>query len=230
MRIRKLQSMYAEATGEYGVALELLASILKEEPAYAIGYKRRIAIFKGQNNIDAAVKELTKYLEYWSSDADAWQELAQIYISLTKFELAKFCMEELILLVPENYLYHLQYAELLYTIGGKPDVEAARKYFSQSLLLKPENNLRALFGLAMAIRAQTSSNDSSQELLNLTTAKILKIYKQKDPNLASIVSNALSLSPKITTPTTTIPTSVSPPASSSSASSTPSTDMSDEVD
>jgi len=55
-------------------------------------------------------------------------------------------MEELLTLAPENYQYHTQYAELLYTLGSRAEVELARRYFAQALELRPRY-ARALCGL-----------------------------------------------------------------------------------
>ena len=61
------------------------------------------------------------------------------------YKRAAFCMEELLLCDPDNYLFHQHYAEMLYTMGGVENIDMARKYFAQSLKLNP-NNMRALYG------------------------------------------------------------------------------------
>lgn len=53
------------------------------------------------------------------------------------------------MLAPQNYAYHLGYVVVLYTIGGRQNVSLARKYFAQSIELKPTNNARANIGLAL---------------------------------------------------------------------------------
>jgi len=68
-------------------------------------------------------------------------------------------MEELILINPMAYIYHLRYAEILLTIGGVEKggnaemVRTARKYFAHALELKPQKNLRALYGLLLCCAA-----------------------------------------------------------------------------
>jgi len=154
-------------------------------------WKRKICIYKADGDEEKATEELVKYLNVYANDERAWQELAHLYIAHQKFELAKFCIEELILLVPENYLYHLEYAEVLYTAGSKADFEIARKYFAQSLDLKPENNLRALYGLAMCLRAQGKDKDAT--LYQLTVEKIFNVYKKQSPSpLLAVIERTLS--------------------------------------
>jgi len=194
LRIKKLMAMYEEANGNYGKAISLCDEILKLDPVNTFAWKRKIAIMKAQGDYDLATKELTKYLQVFSSEESGWQELAQLYIAANKFELAKFCLEELILLVPSNYLFHLLYAEVLYTLGSKTDFEIARKYFAQSLELKPEGNLRASYGLAQCLKAQGSSKESSAALYKQTVGRIRTTYK-KAPKLLPIVEASLSFTP-----------------------------------
>jgi tetratricopeptide (TPR) repeat protein len=110
-------------------------------------WKRKVALCKGEGDISSAIVELNRYLEVFQIDNDAWQELLDLYVAQRKFDLAKFVAEELIAAAPENYLNHLQYADILYTIGGRENVEMASVYYSQSLELNStQNNLRAFYG------------------------------------------------------------------------------------
>lgn len=63
-------------------------------------------------NIADAIKSLNQYLEIYMADADAYAELADLYLSITDYKKAVFCVEELILHNPYNYLYHLKYADV----------------------------------------------------------------------------------------------------------------------
>ena len=98
------------------------------------------------NDISKAIIELNNYLDIFSNDENAWQELALIYSDDFKFDNAKFCIEELLTISPENYVYHLQYADLLYAING-PNV-LSRNYYSQALVLNPKC-VRAMYGIIM---------------------------------------------------------------------------------
>lgn len=66
-----------------------------------------------------------------------------------RFSLAKFALEEVLLLDGGNYASYLAYAEILYTIGDKRSLEIARQYYAMSLELNSDNNNRALFGLLL---------------------------------------------------------------------------------
>jgi len=191
-RFLRLVMMEKESKGLYEDALGIASNILKQDPSNVHALKRKISIYKASNDEEKAIEELVNYLKIYPNDENGWQELAQLYISHQKIELAKFCIEELILLVPENYLYHLEYAEVLYTAGSKTDFDIARKYFAQSLELKPDNNLRALYGLAMCLRAQGSTKDKDIAFYQHTVEKILSVYKKQSPSpLLSIIERTL---------------------------------------
>ncbi len=52
------------------------------------------------------------------SDADSWLQLCDLYLSAQQYRRAAFCMEELILINPMSFLFHVRYAEILLTLGG----------------------------------------------------------------------------------------------------------------
>lgn len=76
----------------------------------------------------------------------------RLNFTLARFKLASYCFEELILAHPQNYHLYCRYGELLYSIGGqnpKHNLSLAKKYFSYSLKLSPDRNLRSLYGLVL---------------------------------------------------------------------------------
>ena len=58
---------------------------------------------------------------------EAWNELCDLYLREFDFAKAAFCMEELIVLNPNNHLYHLKYADVSVS---KVHAEFIVKYFS----------------------------------------------------------------------------------------------------
>ena len=68
-----------------------------------------------------------------------------IYILLLRYQQAGFCLEELILLQPQNHFYHLKYAEILYT---SDNFTVALKEFCRVVELC-EDNVRALCGIKL---------------------------------------------------------------------------------
>jgi len=160
-------------------------------------WKRKVCVRKAQGDTSEAIKELSRFVQVFSGDEAAWVELSELYISSAQYAMAKFCFEELILIKPENYLFHLQYAEVLYTLGGKKDFETARQYYAQSLELKPENNLRALYGLCLCLRTKASNRALHVDLYKWSVDQVLDLYRQSSsPHLQSLVEPVLKLSIK----------------------------------
>ena len=55
--------------------------MLEENPANQLVLKRQVCVLKAQNKIPAAIKCLNNYLKQFQADANAWQELADLYLS-----------------------------------------------------------------------------------------------------------------------------------------------------
>ncbi|KAJ6359938.1 hypothetical protein OIU77_004026 [Salix suchowensis] len=126
-RVGRLEAMLLEAKGSWGEAEKAYSSLLEDNPFDQVVHKRRVALVKAQGNLSGAIDLLNKYLETFMADHDAWRELAEIYISLQMYKQAAFCYEELILSQPTVPLYHLAYADVLYTLGGIENLLTAKQ-------------------------------------------------------------------------------------------------------
>ena len=142
----RLLGLHCEYKQRWDEAAEHYNAILAADPTNITAHKRTIALAKARNNTEQAITLLTRYTKLFASDEAGWTELSLLYCQQQAWELAAFCYEELLLLVPEQPLYHCRYAELLYAQGK---YELARQYFAQSVELKQHNNLRALYGILM---------------------------------------------------------------------------------
>lgn len=65
--------------------------------------KRRIALLRSMNKYDEAVSALVDYLEAFSTDAEAWCELADLYQSNGMSAQAIFSLEEALLITPNSW-------------------------------------------------------------------------------------------------------------------------------
>ena len=144
--------------------------------------------FKAASQFKDAVMELNDYLQFYPADAEGWQEQAHLYIAAGRLDMAAFCLEELLLLRSENYVHHLEYAELLYTQG---DVDVARSYFAQAVELNPAC-LRALYGLYLCTVHSKARGAHVDRLQKWSLRQILDAYRAHAPHLLSVVEAALS--------------------------------------
>lgn len=113
---------------------------------------------------------INKLLEINGLDPELWIILSKIYESFLNYEYAIHCMEELIIINPENLNYYVKLGELLYSTKTQENLEIAKKYFSFVIL--KESNLRALYGLKQTLVSLSKLRENKDE--NVLLQKILK--------------------------------------------------------
>ncbi|XP_038716841.1 ER membrane protein complex subunit 2-like isoform X1 [Tripterygium wilfordii] len=197
-RVGRLEGMLLEAKGSWSEAEKAYSSLLEDNPFDQVIHKRRVAMAKAQGNISEAIEWLNKYLEIFMADNDAWRELAEIYVSLQMYKQATFCYEELILSQPVVPVYHLAYADVLYTLGGLENLQTAKKYYASTIDLTGGKNTRALFGICLCTSAiaqltkgRNKNDKESPELQSLAATALEKEYKQRAPGKLSLLTSTL---------------------------------------
>ncbi|KAL3631672.1 hypothetical protein CASFOL_024656 [Castilleja foliolosa] len=197
-RVARLESMLLEAKGLLAEAEKAYSSLLEDNQFDQLIHKRRVAIAKAQGNHSGAIEWLNKYLEIFMADHEAWRELAEIYVSLQMYKQAAHCYEELILSQPTMPLYHLAYADVLYTLGGLENLYAAKKYYAATIDLTGGKNVRALFGICLCASAigqlakgRNKEDKESLELQSLSARALEKVYTQRSPAKISLLSSML---------------------------------------
>ncbi|XP_044761337.1 ER membrane protein complex subunit 2-like [Coccinella septempunctata] len=185
LRVKKLEAMYHEASENYEKALSIINEIIKADPTNSAARKRKVAVLKAQNKIPEAIKELVDYLKIFMVDAEAWQELSELYLTENDYNKAAFCIEELLLHNPHNHLLHQRLADIRYTQGGFENLELARAYYCQAVKLNPKN-LRALLGLHMTVsnlqyapRSTPQKKKENQQLSQWALEEIRKMYSKE---------------------------------------------------
>ncbi|KAL4352613.1 hypothetical protein GQ457_06G019610 [Hibiscus cannabinus] len=197
-RVGRLNGMLLEAKGSWSEAEKAYSSLLEDNSLDQVIHKRRVAMAKAQGNISEAIELLNKYLEIFMADHDAWRELADIYVSLQMYKQAAFCYEELILSQPTVPLYHLAYADVLYTLGGLENLQTAKKYYASTIDLTGGKNTRALFGIclcssaiAQVSKGRNREDKESPELQSLAATALEKDYKQRAAGKLGLLTSAL---------------------------------------
>ncbi|XP_078442513.1 protein prenylyltransferase superfamily protein [Wolffia australiana] len=197
-RVARLDAMLLEAQGSWTGAERAYALLLEKNPIDQAILKRKAAMAKAQGNISAAVECLNKYLETFMADYDAWRELAEIYVSQQMYKQAAFCYEELILSQPAAPLYHLAYADVLYTMGGLENLQTAKKYYASAIELTGGKNTRALFGVCMCafaisqlVKGRSGKEQESVNLQSLAAETLLKDYKLRAPGKVALLTATL---------------------------------------
>ncbi|KXZ47288.1 hypothetical protein GPECTOR_36g15 [Gonium pectorale] len=199
VRAKRLQGMYFEAAGDYGRAEDVYRDILVGDNTNETALKRLVALQRSQGDTPAAIDAMKKYLDVFSNDKDAWEELADMYLEVLNYRQAAFCMEELLMLSPHNSSFYVRYADILYTIGGPTNYKTARSYYSKAIELTMGGSLRALFGVLACcahitekVSLQDARSRAQIELPEVTTQALLRIYKQHAPDKLPFVEPILA--------------------------------------
>ncbi|XP_058106204.1 uncharacterized protein LOC131249429 [Magnolia sinica] len=197
-RVGRLEGMFLEAKGSWADAEAAYTRLLEDNPLDQVILKRKVAMAKAQGNMSGAIESLNKYLEIFMADHDAWRELAEIYVSLQMYKQAAFCYEELLLCQPTVPLYHLAYAEVLYTLGGLENLQNAKKYYASTIDLSGGKNTKALFGICLCSfainqlsRGRNKDEKESSDLQSLAATALVKDYKQRAPGKLPLITATL---------------------------------------
>jgi hypothetical protein len=75
---------------------------------------------------------------------------------------AATCYEEVLIQNPACIASHVQYADVLYTIGGPSNYRTARTYYAAAVDLSNGQNARALYGLCAASAQLTAVKDTNK--------------------------------------------------------------------
>jgi tetratricopeptide (TPR) repeat protein len=62
--------------------------------------KRRIALLKTLNKTTEAITALNEFIDSSPTDAEAWAELADLYVTQGLYQQAIFALEEVLLITP----------------------------------------------------------------------------------------------------------------------------------
>ena len=197
-RVKRLVGLQSEAKREFKAASETYDDLLEANPCNAMALKRRVALLVGQGKTKEAVQELNEILEQYHGDSTAWQCLADLYLGMSKYDAAAFCFQELLLHDPMNHMLFCRLGEVYFTLGRPEDLANARKYFSQSLEVKTQGNVRALHGLAATCAAiaedpkQTGRPEVNSALHEHATSELNGLYRKQCPSLVPHLEAVLS--------------------------------------
>ncbi|RKO96528.1 hypothetical protein CXG81DRAFT_1784, partial [Caulochytrium protostelioides] len=117
LRTARLQGMFLEAQGDIRGALALYDAAILRDPGASFAIKKRhVAAQWSAGMRSEAIAGLVTYLDFNMQDAEGWQQLMTWYIEEGRYQQAAYCGEELILLRPQQQLYKLRYADILYAL------------------------------------------------------------------------------------------------------------------
>lgn len=212
IKLKGYEGMLLESQKRYDEAIKKYDEILVEDDCNAFAMKRKVCVYKEKRDISKAISVMNNdYLKTYMGDAEGWQELSDMYLSLNMYKQAAFCYEELLLTTPHNPHFVLSYASILYTMGGFDNLIMSRKYFCFAYELN-NDDVRALLGLgqvcvSLSYLQKVITNVKLKEENSKLYSLALKKLVLKKLTLASL---------NISTSTTTTTTATTTTSSSSS--------------
>ncbi|KAK7181448.1 hypothetical protein DPSP01_008666 [Paraphaeosphaeria sporulosa] len=202
-RMVALKGMYEEALAKDDKDLEKVFNdyekVLKDDPTNMSVRKRRIAVLKSLGRTADAITALTVLVENSPTDAEAWAELSELYASTGAWGQAIFCLEEVLLIMPNAWSAHAQVATLHYLSSSTsvPALTLALRHFARAVELN-DSYLRGYYGLKLVsqkllpLLSESSGSkrnaeeddiappkpQSVQKLEEIATAKLGEIVRQ----------------------------------------------------
>ncbi|KAI0988602.1 hypothetical protein GJ496_003212 [Pomphorhynchus laevis] len=177
-RVDRQLALIFESQGDLKNAVEGYEALVEEDPLDLISRKRQINIILnnicmssengtngGETGNERAISTLVDHLSQFQADHESWMVLANLYCNEWKLSNAAYCLEEVILHMPDNRHIICRYAEIQYS--GNPDqqrIRSARQYFIYANRLCPKW-IRPLFGILVCCsrlrRTETQSDNIS---------------------------------------------------------------------
>jgi len=135
-RVMALRGLFQEAIADDDAALKQVLkeydNILAKDPSNMPISKRRIALFKTLKMTTEAITALIQFLDAYPTDAEAWAELADMYVSQGMYQQGIFALEEVLLVTPNAWNIHARLGEVLYMAAIANDSNPD-KYLAESL-------------------------------------------------------------------------------------------------
>ncbi|KAI3323098.1 tetratricopeptide [Xylariaceae sp. AK1471] len=183
-RIMALKGLLKEATATDNATLDVILQeyeeILQANPPNLPIAKRRAALLRSMGRNPEAVNALTSLLDMSPTDAEAWAELADLYLAQGLYSQAIFAQEEVLVLQPNAWNMHARLGEILLmaakTSEASRRLTEALKRFCRSIELC-DSYLRGYYGLKMTV----------QQLLSEPS---LKASKQTEPEEWSVPASS----------------------------------------
>ncbi|KAL9593811.1 MAG: hypothetical protein Q9219_007372 [cf. Caloplaca sp. 3 TL-2023] len=220
-RIKGLRGLYQEAMAEDKPALLHVLheydAILAEDPTNTPVRKRRVALLRSLSKEEDAINALVELLAFSPTDVESWAELASLYVVQGLYQQAEFCLEEILLSVPNAWNIHARLGEILYISAATSQdrigslAESVRR-FCRSIELC-DRYVRGYYGLKLVCNkildrvasgslmslippssqsaTKASLDDNHHELPTPTIHDLQKLYDKATSILAETASHEL---------------------------------------
>ncbi|KAK1069749.1 Inositol phosphatase SIW14 [Friedmanniomyces endolithicus] len=207
--ILALQGLYQEATaqntGELEEVMKAYDEVLKDDPTIFSVRKRRAALLRSVGKAAEAIADLTVLVDASPTDAEAWAELADLYLGQGGLEQAVYCLEEVLLVMPNAWNMHARLGEVVHMSAQKMEGGDQMKALAESMrrfcrsIELCDGYLRGYYGLRVTTgtllealqstkKGQTTASDPlAGDLAPPSVATVKKLNELATAKLAEIV-------------------------------------------
>jgi len=206
-----LRGLYEEATAKTDAELQTVMAryekILNDDPTIFSIRKRRVALLRSMGKPAEAIAALVNLLDSSPTDAEAWAELGDLYFSQGMYEQAIYCLEEVLLVMPNAWNMQARLAEILYVTANRAETGSgyqlkmlsdSMRRFCRSVELC-DDYLRGYYGLKLTTGRlleilstskrgqQTNVDPTAGDLAPPTVPTVMKLNELATAKLAEIV-------------------------------------------
>ncbi|KAM7203725.1 TPR repeat protein oca3 [Rhypophila sp. PSN 637] len=168
-----LKEADAQQNGDLVRILNEYDQILSENDTNIPITKRRISLLRSMGRVSDAASSLVQLLEFSPTDAEAWSELSDIYLSQGLYAQAIYALEEVLVLAPNAWNIHARLGEMQYMAANATGASSgsyqqymaeALKRFARSIELC-DDYLRGYYGLKLVTnKLLQDSNKSNKQV------------------------------------------------------------------
>ncbi|KAI1048355.1 hypothetical protein LB506_002181 [Fusarium annulatum] len=191
----------AEATdnSELQQVLKEYEDLLQQDGTNIYIAKRRVALLRSMGKTTEAIAALVWLLEFNPTDAEAWSELSDLYLSQGLYSQAIYAMEEVLVLVPNAWNLHARLGEVTLMAANETSDGSPQKYLASSVkrfcrsIELCEDYLRGYYGLKkvtdkiLAENAKLKKQSESDEFSLPDQQTLTKLNQAATAKLAEIV-------------------------------------------
>ncbi|KAK6350826.1 hypothetical protein TWF718_004011 [Orbilia javanica] len=200
-RIMALQGIYDECTATNQSQLEEVlknyTDLLKDDPTNIPIAKRRITLLHSLSKKSEAISALTTLIDLNPTDAESWSQLAQYYFEISMYPQAIYCLEEVLLILPNAYNVHARLGEIQFvaaeSVSGASKeavekLEASLRWYLRAVELC-DGYLRGYYGVKLVTGKLLESKISATNR-TIPEEKINKLNSVATVQLNDIVTGS----------------------------------------
>lgn len=184
-QIKQTKDTDADGLTPLEESLNIYKNLIKKNQNDHKSIKSYLALIKTTvdlDNVRTLIDMYNEYLKVYMDDIEIWNELADIYISTLNYNKAIFCLEEILLHYPNDYITCIKIGDILSSFSNTDSSSNALKYYSRSIMINPTP--RAFWGIVNVINTflkyKKPLSETMKKSFIIATENLKTMYDSKD--------------------------------------------------